>query len=133
MKAKSLKPGDTFRVVGHTDPEADYRVCRTNSFMHGLRFGFHNKPEYWCYMGEDVEVEPVYVYTTMPRAKLEALVWKHTHKDYKGKREDGTKVVLMNRGANGTCSEPLSALSEEELLDKLPAKIRATVPVKVGS
>lgn len=133
MKAKSLKPGDLFRVVGHTDPEAPYRVCKANSHVAGLRFGFPNNSEYWCYMGEEVEVEPVYVYTTMLRAKLEALVWKHTHKDFKGKREDGTKVVLKLVDGVGTCSVPLESLSEEDLLDALPAKIRATVPMKVGS
>ena len=41
----------------HKDPECSERVCLTNDHEHGLRFGFPNKPGYWCYMGERVVVE----------------------------------------------------------------------------
>jgi hypothetical protein len=133
MKAKKLKAGDTFRVIGHTDPEAPYRVCRTNNYVAGLRFGFPNNHTYWCYMGEDVEVELVYTYTTMMRHKLEALVWKHKHRDYKTKTNGGEKLVLILREGKGTCLEPLSEMSEEDLLGLLPVDVRATVPMKIGS
>lgn len=58
------------------------------------------------------------------RKKLEALVWKHTHRDFKGKREDGTKCVLHFSPSEGTCSVTLSSLSDSQLRDKLPRKVR---------
>ena len=51
MKAKDLKPGQHFRV-DPPDPESPTRVCLTNDSDNGIRFGFPNKPGYWCYMGE---------------------------------------------------------------------------------
>jgi len=53
-----LKPGDLFRV-NPPDPESPVRVCLTNDTENGLRFGFPNKPNYWCYMGWMFEVELV--------------------------------------------------------------------------
>lgn len=58
MKAKHLNPGDIF-TVGRPDPESPVRVCKTNDKENGLRFGFPNKPGYWCYMGHLVDVELV--------------------------------------------------------------------------
>lgn len=58
------------------------------------------------------------------RALLERLVWKHTHNDFKSKRSDGTKVVNQYVAGRGTCSVPLSCLTDAELIDKIPKKIR---------
>ena len=61
---------------------------------------------------------------TPDRKKLEALVWKHTHRDFKGKREDGTRVVCHHVPAHGTCSVPVASLTEAELLALLPRTVR---------
>lgn len=58
MKAKDLKPGDLF-TVSSPDPESPLRICLNNDTEKGLRFGFPNNGRYWCYMGEEVEVEKV--------------------------------------------------------------------------
>lgn len=60
------------------------------------------------------------------RAKLERLVWKHTHSDFRGKHADGTKHVLHNQEGvtYGTESWPLSKFTEEQLLNKIPRKVR---------
>jgi hypothetical protein len=69
MKARELKPGDLFKV-NPPDPESPVRVCLTNDEQSGLRFGWPGSkvwiigglPQhtgYWCYMGEEVEVELV--------------------------------------------------------------------------
>lgn len=71
-----------------------------------------------------------------PRAQLEALVWKHTHRDYRGKRDDGTKVINVNTGAGpfrgqgsyGTESWPLSSLTNEQLCYQLPRSVRGQHP-----
>ena len=60
MLARDLQPGDKFRV-DKPDPEGPVRICLTNDKQKGLRFGFPNKPGYWCYMGELVEVQLVEV------------------------------------------------------------------------
>ena len=51
-------------------------------------------------------------------------MWKHKHSDYKGKSEDGTKCVLKFVTGVGTCSVPISTLSDEECLDMIPSKVR---------
>ena len=58
MKAKHLIPGTKF-TVDKPDPESPVRVCLTNDKEKGLRFGFPNKPGYWCYMGGEVEVDVI--------------------------------------------------------------------------
>lgn len=60
----------------------------------------------------------------MTREQKLAAIWRTTHQDYKGKREDGTKCVLVLR-LGGTCSVPLSALTNEEIERKLPKGDRA--------
>ena len=60
MKAKELKVGDLFRVVGETE----VRKCLfvSNPDRHGIvdvKFGFQHKPDYWCWMGQHCEVEIV--------------------------------------------------------------------------
>lgn len=64
----------------------------------------------------------------MKRGELECLVWKHTHRDYKGVGADGVRRVLHMITNQGTCSVPLSSLTEEELRAKLPRSIREALP-----
>lgn len=59
---------------------------------------------------------------TLRDKKLDA-VWKHKHRDYKG-RINGTRCVLIYR--NGTTSVPLTDLTDAEIEDNLPAAVRAT-------
>lgn len=56
VKAKELHPGDVF-TIEKPDPESPTRVCLTNDPVQGLRFGFPGNDRFWCYMGEEVEVE----------------------------------------------------------------------------
>ena len=58
MKAGNLKPGDLFRVEP-PDPESKVRVCLTNDAESGLRFGWPGNNDYWCWMGEECDVEAV--------------------------------------------------------------------------
>jgi hypothetical protein len=52
------------------------------------------------------------------------LVWKHSHRDFKGRLGDGTKTVLHLVPGLGTCTLALRALTDDELLAKLPAGVR---------
>lgn len=65
------------------------------------------------------------------RAKLEALVWRHTHRDFKG-LIDGIRTVL-HLAPGGTCVVALSSLTDAELFDKLPSRVRAELPPEVRS
>jgi hypothetical protein len=58
VKAKYLIPGTEFKV-DPPDPESPTRICLTNNPEQGLRFGFPNNSKYWCFMGEEVEVEVI--------------------------------------------------------------------------
>lgn len=60
----------------------------------------------------------------MERAKLERLVWKYKHPDFRGRLEDGTKCVLKFVSGVGTCSVTLSSLTDEECLDMIPTRLR---------
>lgn len=60
---------------------------------------------------------------TKNRKKLEALLWRKTHRDYKGKLEDGTRTVLhMSAKTYGTELWPLSHFTDEELVEKIGPK-----------
>lgn len=68
--------------------------------------------------------------TARARKKLEALAWKHTHRDFKGVT-DGVKMRLhLNPKTGGTESWPLSSFTDAELIEKLPSAIRATLENK---
>lgn len=58
MVAYDLEPGDIF-TIEKPDPESPVRVCLTNDKEKGLRFGWPNNKDYWCYMGIEVPVELV--------------------------------------------------------------------------
>ena len=72
-----------------------------------------------------------------PRAQLEALVWKHTHRDYRGVA-NGIKYVLVNTGAKvfggggGTEAWALSKLTDEQLCYQLPRSVREQHPELCG-
>jgi hypothetical protein len=51
------------------------------------------------------------------RDKKLALVWKHKHRDYKG-RINGERYVMIYR--NGTMSVPLTDLTDAEIETSLP-------------
>ena len=70
--------------------------------------------------------------TTKPptRKQIEALVWKHTHRDYRGKLEDGTKTVLRMGRNGGTELAALSQMTTDELLAKLPRAVREGLTVQ---
>jgi hypothetical protein len=60
------------------------------------------------------------------RKKLEALLWKHTHRDFRGKLDDGSKTVLMGT-AQGTVSVCIARMTDAEIIAKLPRSIREMV------
>lgn len=61
----------------------------------------------------------------MTRTQLEALVWRETHRDYKGKRDDGKRCINHYLPEHGTCSIALADLTLGELLDHLSSSLRA--------
>ena len=65
-----------------------------------------------------------------PRARLEALVWKHTHKDFKGVIDGVRHCLHLNTQRGGTESWPLSSFTVEQLIDKLPSKVRDSDEVR---
>lgn len=74
------------------------------------------------------------------RQQLEALVWKHTHRDYRGVT-NGVKYVLVNASSGpfagsgsggGTQSWPLSKLTDEQLCYQLPDSVREEHPELCG-
>jgi hypothetical protein len=61
----------------------------------------------------------------MDRKKLEALVWRHRHRDFGGRGDDGVRRVLhLNPRTGGTELWPLSSFTDRGLIAKLPRKIR---------
>lgn len=54
----------------------------------------------------------------MTREQKLALIWRHTHQDFKGVREDGTRSILVYR--QGTTAVPLDDLTDAEINDRLP-------------
>ena len=62
---------------------------------------------------------------TLNRKQLEALVWKHTHRDYRGKIDGKRNIMGMDPKTGGSCLVFLHQMTEEELIEALPSKIRA--------
>lgn len=50
-------------------------------------------------------------------AKNDALIWKHTHRDFKGK-SDGVKMIMICRNGGSTLC-PIPGLTDAEYADKL--------------
>lgn len=61
----------------------------------------------------------------LTKAQKLTLIYRHTHKDYKGNHPELGKTVLVLRGA--TCLVPLDQLTEEEIADKLPYSLKKEV------
>ena len=55
------------------------------------------------------------------RDKKLALVWKHTHRDYKGKL-NGQRSIMVYR--NGTCLVLLKDLTDAEIEEMIPSKFK---------
>lgn len=53
----------------------------------------------------------------MTREKQLALIWRHTHKDFRGMIGMEKHVLMMREG--GTTSVPLTALTEDEITRQL--------------
>jgi hypothetical protein len=53
----------------------------------------------------------------LTRKQKLALIWKRTHRDFKG-RMDGVRTIMVYR--NGTCLVALDDLTDEEIESKLP-------------
>ena len=47
-----------------------------------------------------------------------ALIYRHTHRDYKGRLPDGTRTAMVCRGT--TCLVSLDQLTDPEIADRLP-------------
>jgi len=58
----------------------------------------------------------------MTREQKLKLIWRYTHRDYRGIRndEDRTKVVLEFVPGVGTCSVPLDSLTDEQIEKRMP-------------
>ena len=55
----------------------------------------------------------------MDRKQQLNLIWRHTHRDYKGTRADGVKTILVNENG-ATCLVELDALTDAQIAEKLP-------------
>jgi hypothetical protein len=62
--------------------------------------------------------------TNPERKTLEALLWKHTHRNRRLKRANGDKCVLHYEEGHGTCLVPIASLTDEQVLEKLPKSVR---------
>ncbi len=62
----------------------------------------------------------------LPRAKLEALLWRTTHRDFRGTistAKDSRTVLHLNPKTGGTELWNLCAFSDSELLEKLGKRV----------
>lgn len=62
------------------------------------------------------------------RQKLEDLVWSNTHRDFRGKFADGTKMITMFVPKVGTTLVPLSQLTDAQLRERLPQGVKQRNP-----
>jgi hypothetical protein len=60
------------------------------------------------------------------RRKLEALVRKHTHRDFKGGKGADRTILAFVSGI-GTCQVWLSKMTDSELLERLPKSVRESL------
>lgn len=61
---------------------------------------------------------------TYSRAQAESLIWRHTHRDFRGYAA-GVRTVLVNREGQGTCLVSLDGLTDDEIARKLGYAVRA--------
>ena len=76
-----------------------------------------------------VAPRPSVTKTTNPNAEAEkvhqkalALIYRHTHRDYKG-NYGGVKSIMVCRGG-ASCVVPLDGLTEAEVADRLPSAMK---------
>lgn len=67
---------------------------------------------------------------TYTRKEALRLIWRHTHKDYKGRYENGTRSILVYEG--GTVLVEFDKLSDTHIMDKLPYCARKDARDKEG-
>lgn len=60
----------------------------------------------------------------MTRDQQLTLIYRHTPRDYKGRREDGTRCILVFEPGVGTCSVPLDSLTDAQVANKLAYALR---------
>ena len=58
----------------------------------------------------------------LTKEKQLALIYRHTHRDYKGNLNGERNILTLRQG--GTTLVPMSALTAEEIADKLPYAIK---------
>ena len=51
-------------------------------------------------------------------------MWKHTHRDFKGTFEDGTRTIMVGDPKRGTILKVLGTFTDDELRARLPASQR---------
>lgn len=56
------------------------------------------------------------------RKKALALIYRHAPRDYKGRLPDGTRTIMVCRGA--TCIVPVDSLTDAEMADRLPYALK---------
>ena len=66
----------------------------------------------------------------MTRAQQLRLIWRHTHRDFKG-TSDGCKFILVCR-EHGTHSVALYNLSDKEIADRMPYALRKEAQRRAG-
>jgi hypothetical protein len=59
----------------------------------------------------------------MTREQKLKLVWRHTHRDYKGK-VNGERTILMYCEGEGTCLVFLKSLTDEQLDARIPRAVK---------
>ena len=55
--------------------------------------------------------------------KNDALIWKHTHRDFKG-TVDGVKTIMVFRSGVGSTLCAITDLSDDEYADRLAYAVR---------
>ena len=60
--------------------------------------------------------------TELTREQKLQLIWRHTHRDYRGTMKGVRNILVLRRG--GTTLVPLSDLTDAEIADRLPRALR---------
>lgn len=133
----SKTPGKVFAYAAPHGWEHNFRSLGDRSAHYTLRSGRDIRDAGIVTMGDEWRFDggtfPARDNPRSPRAQLEALVWKHTHRDYRGVA-NGIKYVLVNTGAKvfggggGTEAWALSKLTDEQLCYQLPRSVREQHP-----
>lgn len=64
----------------------------------------------------------------MTREQKLALIWRYTHKDFRGKFGGRNSVLALRIG--GTCLVPLEELTDTEIEDRLPYAVKQSDATK---